>query len=149
MTADDLRQELLGAWRLVSFVTVDDSGSRDYPLGEDADGLILYTPQGWMSAQLMRRDRPSFAAGRLEAGSNVELVEASTGFVSYGGRFRVIDESTLSHEVSISLFPNWLGGAQIRIVSLDGDRLELSLPAPDSVVGKYPHRNVDLDAALT
>ena len=41
----------------VSYVTVDDSGNRDYPLGEDAAGLILYTPQGWMSAQLMRRDR--------------------------------------------------------------------------------------------
>src|SRR5580693_583507 len=29
-----------------------------YPLGPDAEGLIMYTQDGYMSAQLMRSDRP-------------------------------------------------------------------------------------------
>ncbi|MBY8880308.1 lipocalin-like domain-containing protein [Actinacidiphila acidipaludis] len=134
-TANDLRERLLGAWRLVSYVAVDESGDRAYPLGEDAEGLIVYTPQGWMSAQLMRRDRSRFAEPRLEAGSPDELVEASRGFVSYAGTFRVLDERTLSHDVSISLYPNWLGGSQIRIAKLDEGRLELSLPEPTELWG--------------
>ncbi|MFE0629206.1 lipocalin-like domain-containing protein [Streptomyces sp. NPDC058864] len=135
-TTGDLRERLLGAWRLVSYVAVDEAGERYYPLGEDADGLIVYTPQGWMSAQLVRRDRPLFAGGRLESGSDSELAEAGRGFVSYAGRFRVIDEHTLSHDVSISLFPNWMGGSQFRVARLDGEVLELSLPAATELWGR-------------
>lgn len=81
-TTEVLHERLLGAWRLVSYVAVDEAGELDYPLGEDAEGLIVYTPQGWMSAQLVRRDRPPFTEGRLESGSDAELAAAGRGFIS-------------------------------------------------------------------
>ena len=55
-----LREKLLGAWRLVDVVEepVDGSPPRR-PHGERPIGLILYTPDGYMSAQIMERDRPA------------------------------------------------------------------------------------------
>lgn len=33
---------------------------------------------------------------------------------------------TVIHRVELSLFPNWVGVAQARLVEIDGDRLTLS-----------------------
>ncbi|MBJ9925962.1 lipocalin-like domain-containing protein, partial [Burkholderia cenocepacia] len=54
MLASQLREQLVGAWRLVSYeIRPRDGGTVTYPLGRDARGWILYTPDGYMSAQLM------------------------------------------------------------------------------------------------
>jgi Lipocalin-like domain len=56
-TADDLRANLIGAWTLQSYVsTAIDGSDVVYPLGVDARGIIMYTPDSYMSAQLMRAD---------------------------------------------------------------------------------------------
>lgn len=39
---------------------VDGSDEVVYPLGEHPQGIIMYTPDGFMSAQLMRPGRPNF-----------------------------------------------------------------------------------------
>jgi Lipocalin-like domain len=53
-----LREELIGAWELVSHVVRPVAGGEDlYPFGDTAS-LIIYTPDGFMSAQLMRRRSP-------------------------------------------------------------------------------------------
>ena len=107
----DLHQALLGGWRLESFVSRDaETGALRHPFGEHPCGLILYTADGHMSAQ-------------LTPGSGSE-------FVSYGGRFRV-DESSASvhHLVVISTLPELLTQTQIRHAQIDGDRLTLSASA--------------------
>ncbi len=55
-----LRERLVGAWRLVDVVEepIDESPVRR-PHGERPIGLILYTPDGHMSAQIMERAEPS------------------------------------------------------------------------------------------
>ena len=56
-----LRDKIVGTWRLVSYVAQDDrGGAASYPLGPDAVGLIMYTTDGYMSAQLMRPGRPGY-----------------------------------------------------------------------------------------
>ncbi|MFZ0903719.1 MAG: lipocalin-like domain-containing protein, partial [Mycobacterium sp.] len=56
-----LRTEVLGAWELVSYTAQDTHrGPITYPLGPDALGLIMYTADGYMSAQIMRPDRPAY-----------------------------------------------------------------------------------------
>ena len=52
---------LIGAWRLVTYEahTGDDVL---YPLGEDASGYIMYTPDGYMSVLMMAAGRKNFAA---------------------------------------------------------------------------------------
>jgi hypothetical protein len=59
-----LRERLIGAWKLESYIEKPVDGSPlGHPLGEDATGLIMYTPDGYMSAQLMRAGRKPFGSG--------------------------------------------------------------------------------------
>src|SRR5438874_9011883 len=75
-----LRDQLIGAWKLVSYEEKPVDGSPTvHPLGEDASGIIMYTPDGWMSAQLMRGGRQHFASGDWFKGTLDEYrAEAST-----------------------------------------------------------------------
>jgi hypothetical protein len=132
-----LRNAVLGAWELVSYIAQDDHGGPiTYPLGPDALGLIMYTADGYMSAQLMRRDRPAFDRPESDGGTPEQAAAAAAGYLAYSGPFAV-DESTgvVHHEVRVSLLPNWLNGTQLRQSKLDGDHLTLSATtiAPDSI----------------
>ena len=58
---EKLRDQLIGAWKLVSCVEKPVDGSAPYyPLGDNAEGIVVYTPHGYMSAQLMRSGRRAF-----------------------------------------------------------------------------------------
>jgi len=51
MAEPKIRDRLVGGWRLTGYkVTAD--GKTEHPLGEEPRGAILYTPDGYMSAQL-------------------------------------------------------------------------------------------------
>ena len=46
-----LRDQLIGAWKLVSYVEKPVDGSAPfYPMSERPLGIIMYTPDGYMSA---------------------------------------------------------------------------------------------------
>jgi Lipocalin-like domain len=54
---------VLGAWELVSFTARDETTGEDrQPLGTAPRGLILYTADGHMSAQLAKSDMSGYAA---------------------------------------------------------------------------------------
>lgn len=128
-----LRDEILGTWRLVSCVLQDDQGGPvSYPLGPDAAGLIMYTADGYMSAQLMRPGRPDYDFPDATGATAAAAATAALGYLAYSGAYEV-DEATgvIHHEVAVSLQPNWLNTAQLRRSTLDGDRLALSAEAPD------------------
>ncbi|WP_085108775.1 lipocalin-like domain-containing protein [Mycolicibacillus trivialis] len=99
---------VLGGWHLESFSTTDaETGVVSTPLGEQPQGLILYTADGHMSAQLARRD--------------------GSGYLAYGGRFSADeDTATLRHDVQMSSTPELLAAPQFRRAHLEGDRLTLS-----------------------
>lgn len=126
-----LKKDLVGAWRLVSYIDVPLDGSApNYPIGEDAQGIILYTPDGFMSAQLMVSARPEFASGDWFEGSYEEFRAEAGGYIAYSGPYDVDEQGTLTHTMDVSLFPNWLNQTQPRIVNLDGDILKLSTASP-------------------
>ena len=131
----DLRGELLGAWRLHSYVSVgvDDVDDVLFPLGDHPRGFIMYTADGYMSAQLMDPDRRLFAANDPHAAPPGELASAAAGYLSYSGPFTV-DGDVVSHHVEVSLLPNWVGGEQKRRATLHGDTLTLS-PADPLLMG--------------
>lgn len=136
MTPEQLRAAVIGAWRLVSFkATAVDRGDVVEPYGARPRGMLVYTADGAMSAQIMRPDRPQFQQARLEEGQPEELVAAAVGYMAYGGTWEVSGESLVVHHVEISLFPNWVGATLSRIATWDGDRLDLNLPEPAMIWG--------------
>ncbi len=78
-----------------------------------------------MSVAIMRPDRPKFAAGDLLSGSAQERARAAGTYVSYFGQYEFLGD-TVVHRVKLSLFPNWVGVEQERLVEVKGDRLTLS-----------------------
>jgi hypothetical protein len=109
-----LRERVLGAWELASFTALDaDTGRVRHPLGTAPRGLILYTGDGHMSAQLADSDMG--------------------GYVAYGGSFDVNEEtSTLHHDVTMSMMPELLAQPQFRQASVEGDLLTLSATITDN-----------------
>lgn len=104
---------LLGAWRLESWSYIyEDGRPPEFPMGADARGYILYTPQGHVSATIMRAD-----AGECFA---------------YAGRYERADD-TVFHNIEISTNKALVGLRSTRHIKLDGDRLTLS--GPDFAAG--------------
>ncbi len=117
---------LIGTWRLVSWENRSlADGQVSYPLGEDAVGYIIYGQDRYMSVAIMTPERSTFAAGDLLSGSAQERARAAGTYVSYCGRYEFLGE-TVIHYVELSLFPNWVGVEQERLVKLEENRLTLS-----------------------
>jgi hypothetical protein len=142
-TTDDLRTNLIGAWTLQSYESSNIDGSNvTYPLGAHAQGIIMYTPDGYMSAQLMRSDRPHLSGDDMHPDRLDELAAAAGGYLSYSGPYSVVGDGLIAHHIAISLLPNWIGGTQYRAARLHGSVLELSPPEPILIGGQ--HRNARL-----
>src|SRR3982074_2240504 len=132
-----LRDQLVGACELTSFIERDiKTGVENHPFGKHPLGLILYTPDGYVSAQLQRPERPPFADGDLLRATPEEYTAAGRSYIAYSGRF-FVDEAkkSLSHEMAVSFFPNWFGQQQSRLVEVNGERLQLSTDGPQRLNG--------------
>jgi hypothetical protein len=123
-----LREKLLGTWTLVSFVVLpdDDPGHSATPLGERPLGTIMYSPDGYVSAQLMRHPRS------LSPDSGPGL-----DYFAYSGTFQVDEnDMTVTHTLLVSLDPEWVGRTNVRAVELADDVLRLTSVAPGEFHGK-------------
>lgn len=122
-----VRDRIVGSWTLVEFSMTSTEGDIHYSLGPQARGLILYTSDGFMSAQLMNPDRPRYRSGRVQGGAPHELSAAAAGYLAYSGRYRIDEaESVVYHEMSVALIPNWVGQEWPRWVRFDGDLMTLT-----------------------
>jgi hypothetical protein len=106
MSEPSIRERLVGCWRLVEYrVNAKDGGEADHPLGRNPLGTILYTPDGYMSAQLAR------------PGPYEDEQEPDAYAIAYSGPFDVDEQTgTVAHRVQVSVIPSWLGTTQIRQV---------------------------------
>jgi hypothetical protein len=118
--------DLVGTWRLETWVSDGDDG-RQLPMGEHPDGVVVYTSDGTMITTIGRAGRPRIDAADMHGGPVEQRLEAQSTFIAYSGTFRVDDHDVI-HDVTMSLYPNWVGTSQRRHVSLseDGERLVLS-----------------------
>ncbi|MCJ1324751.1 hypothetical protein MMC10_001413 [Thelotrema lepadinum] len=129
-----LRHQLIGAWELVEYSAFPSSNpsNKVYPMGRDAQGIIMYTHTGYMSAQLQIPGQPKFKSDDSSGGSAEELAEAGKNYLAYTVPF-YLDESgdqpLLQHHMTNCSFPNWLGNTQRRLVNIrkKGDEQYLTL----------------------
>lgn len=127
--AKSFREALIGAWKLQDYYIEDkvDPEKRFYPLGKDVTGFILYTPDGYVSAQMMAAGRPPYASGRLHTGTMEEMAQAAKGYMAYSGQYEV-DESTSTcyHHMQVSMNPTWEGQTQKRFVTMENDTITIT-----------------------
>ncbi len=131
-------EKLTGSWSLESYTETDvDTGEVVYPMGENPKGLILYTTDGYMSAQLGNSGRDRFESDDTYGGSASEYSTAGRSYIAYSGPFH-FNESTqlLEHEMFVSFFPNWQGQRQVRVASIEGGKLHLGPDRPMVFNGK-------------
>jgi hypothetical protein len=116
---------LFGGWRLARWSFVyDDGRPPEFPMGPDAQGYILYTPQGQVSAVIMRADK--------------------TRSFAYAGRFELEGESVV-HVIEVATDPALVGFRNNRSIELAGDRLVLS--GPDFTPGTGRTQRIEWERA--
>src|SRR5262245_13928787 len=127
------KKQLVGSYKLVSYVTYDEKGTErptNYIVGQ-----ISYDAAGRMSAQLMARDRPT--AGR--GASDAERVAAMSGYVAYFGHYEIdATRGVVTHHVEGSIGQGMVGQGMPRWFefSPDGNSLYLMTKNGDRVTGR-------------
>ena len=112
--------DVIGAWRLQKWALIYDDGRPDeYPLGADAEGMIMYTAGGEMSATLMRKKRSPAAPA-----TNAEKAREYDDAFAYAGRYEVRDGAVF-HSIELATNPAIIGVTTSREITLNGDRLSL------------------------
>nr|POE74349.1 hypothetical protein CFP56_67700 [Quercus suber] len=140
-----LRQRLAGAWKLESYIAYPTPQSRiqrpTYPMTKNVTGFIMYTTDGYMSAQMLIPGQQSFKRGE---GEEPQWAEAGKRFFAYSGPFYITEEGeerkeVLRHTFQVCNLPGWLGDIQIRthkfIEDADGLVLELGSQEPTEIKG--------------
>jgi hypothetical protein len=132
------KEQLIGAWTLESYAAEDvESGEVSYPMGRNPEGLILYTTDGYMSAQLGSAQRDRFENDDVFEGSANDYSKAGRSYIAYSGPFHFDEKKgRLEHEMFVSFYPNWKGQRQVRLVEIDDDRLHLAPDHPMAVNGR-------------
>ena len=123
------RESPLGTWRLLSYHTETPEGIRTFPLGEDVAGIAMYLPNGRVSIQFMRKNRPLFKSGDAWRGTPEEEKAAFEGFFAYTGRYTIdAENSRVTHHIEVCSAPNYVGTDLERTFSISGNRLTLRTP---------------------
>lgn len=128
----DVPEELTGTWRLVSYQLREADGRVAYPLGERANGLIIYDHSGNVSVHLLNPNPPQRTTPPND-GMSDEMRGTYERYSSYFGRYSVdVAQRRIAHHLTGGTLAEWSGQTWVRDYRLDGDRLVLSADVPHS-----------------
>jgi Lipocalin-like domain len=126
-TESEIREQIVGTWKLVSTEeTLKDGTTRPFlSLGPHGKGYLMYQHDGYMCADLVNPDRPKWA-DPLHATAEEKAAAADSTF-SYCGRYELdVQHSRIVHLPEIATDPGYVGSRQIRPYVLEGGHLILS-----------------------
>jgi hypothetical protein len=99
-----IKNELVGRWRLVSYLANPEQGEAVYPLGPTAKGVLDYSREGNVSVHIM-----------------------GAGYFAYYGYYSVDEKaSTVTHHLELCSDRTLAGASNLRQIALEGARLVLS-----------------------
>ena len=125
--------DFIGTWRLLDYSFIHEDGTVEHPWGTAVSGYLLYSAEGYMSGNLSpANDWPSRrarlkAAWKAHDGAGAFRLARTAGrrdYIAYTGRYTV-EADTVTHHVEASLFPNWVGRAEVRHFEFNGNTLTL------------------------
>ncbi len=130
---------LVGVWRYAGEVDTRADGS-PAPAStlSDAEGLLIYTADGFMSVVIMPKGRKWSS----DTATLPELKETVSNGTAYAGRYEVdAANHTVTHINSVNLEPDYQGQRLVRTYSLKGDTLQLS--------GTFPYEGETIRFVIT
>jgi hypothetical protein len=148
--ADPAPEALLaGTWTLVSVDNLLPDGRRVPLYGSEPRGRLMFDAAGRYAVQILRSDRPRFAAGDQRHGTAEENRAAVAGYNAHFGRFSVDPaRGTLTFRIEHASFPNWEGTEQVRSYRLTGDDLIYRVPTPTTggpgAIGEVHWRRIEV-----
>jgi hypothetical protein len=122
--------QITGTYRVLSIERETADGTVT-PLGDHPDGLLIYGPDGAMTAVVSAADRPLLDLDLLTGERGATEAERAAAFDSasaFAGHYIVVGGTEIHHHIAVSTVPNWVGTVQVRPFELDGDRLVLRPP---------------------
>lgn len=129
---------LLGTWHLVRWdITYGDDRAPTLPYGDKATGMIAYTSDGFMSACIARGGRGKLSSSSVRSAPEAERLAAFESYFQYAGPYEIngpVDQQRVTHHVTHSLNPNFVGTKQVRNMTFADDG-GLTLSASDTVPG--------------
>ncbi len=127
-SAQSLKQQLVGTWKVSSATMQVGDQKKPVPLGNDIVGLVMYNPDGYMCFTAMSANRPKFGSGDRAAGTVEQKAAAFESYRSTCGRYEVVSEKDriITHAFEVSLTPDMTGQSEKRFVrEISGDKLVL------------------------
>jgi len=120
------RERFVGVWTLESFTERSDRSEEFNPLGDKPTGFLIYTADGFVSAQLMRAKRELFKADPWGAGASSDAVDLTKDYIAYCGRYEIDEKSSEAiHLPLVALLPNLIHQEQHRSFTFEEDTLTL------------------------
>ena len=135
-TQEALLPLLVGTWALASYMVYPASSMGDetkaiFPYGPNATGFITYTAEGHVSMHFCNPGQAHHKSGMPTNSTETELAESARRYLAYAGPFDIITngkgELVVAHQPEVSLYPNWLGSTQRRLVKVDDGGESLTL----------------------
>ena len=128
-----LKEQLTGAWTLVSNDNVAPDGTKRQLYGPNPKGILILDASGRYAQIYVRPDVPKFKANNRQQGTPEENAAVVHGTTAQLGTWSVDEGSkTLMVHIEGSLFPNQAGTDSKRSITLAGDDLTVSNPTPGS-----------------
>jgi hypothetical protein len=115
--AQNLKQQIVGAWDFVVAEITGADGKKSFPFGETPKGLLVFTPEGRFAQIHIASDVPKFASGNRMTGTAEEYAAINRRSLSMFGSYSVDEEKkTVTFKITSSTFPNQEGEAQTRTI---------------------------------
>ena len=116
----DLKEKIVGVWKLVSVVYEDQETKSDTGTGRASERPEIATADGQWLALVTGEGRPV-------PKTDAERAQALRTMIAYTGRYRVEDGKVVT-KVEADWNEAWVGGEQVRFIRFDGDRLFIESP---------------------
>ena len=121
-----LKEQLIGAWTLVSIIATSKDGAKSDRRGPNPKGLLIFDASGRYSVLTSRTELPKFAINNVDQGTAEENKAVVTGMIANVGTWSVDEVTkTITTNIEAGSFPNLNGNSQKRIISsLTADELK-------------------------
>jgi hypothetical protein len=130
-----LKEQVTGAWTLVSMDQTDESGKKVQIFGPNPKGTQIMDPTGQWVQIIWNPDVAKFKVNNRQQGTPEENTAAVRAMTASSGTWSVDEANkTLTIKYAGSLLPNQAGTEAKRTISMNGEELRVQNPRTGSGV---------------